>query len=254
MLTLSLLLSIVPGVGTPDSTAQPLGLTLDDKPVLHKWTGSVTLGAIITDGNTKTRSANAAADAQYRREDDRTTLGAFWNYQDDSTGVLQRHTGGKAKYDYFFSKKTYGLAQASAENDKQADLDLRWTAGLGVGEQLIETADHKLSGELGVSWVDENFKEPAVGPSIDNSYAAGRAAYAFDWTINKSWAFSNTGELFSSLEYGQDVNAKEDTRIKVTLTDKMFAQAQWVMDWDNTPAAGKERVDDRYILTIGWSF
>src|SRR5687768_954408 len=77
---------------------------LQEEPVKYKWTGTVNIGAIITDGNTETRSASLAIDAQYRRDKDRTTLGAFWNYQDDSTGVLQRRSGAKAKYDYFFSK------------------------------------------------------------------------------------------------------------------------------------------------------
>ncbi|HUR28376.1 MAG TPA: DUF481 domain-containing protein [Planctomycetota bacterium] len=249
MLNFSLCTLLVPFSGSTEPVVASSAYLLDDKPVMHRWTGTLNAGVIATDGNTETRSANAAFDAQYRREKDRTTLGAYWNYQDDKSGVLQRRTGGKAKYDYFFTEKTYGLVQASAENDFQADLDLRWTAGVGVGRQFIETAERKFSGELGVSWVDESFDS-----SPYNSYTAARAAYTYDWTINPKWAFYNAGEIYPSLEYGDDVNAKEDTRLKVTLTDKMFAQAQWVMDWDNTPAAGKERVDNRYILTIGWAF
>jgi hypothetical protein len=34
----------------------------------------------------------------------------------------------------------------------------------------------------------------------------------------------------------------------------MFAQVQWVMDWDNTPASGAERVDSLFLLTVGWKF
>src|SRR5688500_15124406 len=207
---------------------------LQDEPVKYKWTGTVNIGAIITDGNTETRSASLAIDAQYRRDKDRTTLGAFWNYQDDSTGVLQRRSGAKAKYDYFFTKKTYGYANTSLENDYQADLDLRWIIGAGLGRQFVENATHKFSAEAGLSWFDENF-----GNSPDDSYLAARGAYTFDWNINKEWTFFNAGEIYPSLEDKDDVYAKLDTRLKVALTAKMLAQAQWVMDWDNTPAAGK---------------
>jgi putative salt-induced outer membrane protein YdiY len=203
----------------------------------------------MTTGNTETRSASATADGTYRREKDRTILGAFWSYQDDDTGVTQRSTGAKAQYDYFFSEKTYGLAQIRAESDYQADLDLRLIFGVGIGRQLVENAVHKFSTEAGLSWFDENY-----GNSPDQSYLAARLAYTWDWNINKDWVFAQNGELYPSLEYAEDVYAKLDSRIKVSLTEKMFAQGQWVMDWDNTPAIGKDRMDNRYLLTLGWSF
>lgn len=261
MQVFALLLALAPSLGSPDSPAPvsllgapddpaPVSLPpLDDKPVLHQWDGSLNASAIITDGNTETRSANAAFDAQYRREKDRTTLGAFWNYQDDSNTVLQRRTGAKAKYDYFFAEKTYGLVQTSIENDKAADLERRWIFGVGVGRQFIENATHKVSAEAGVSWFDEHFKT-----SADHDFFAARAAYSWDWVITKEWVFFHGGEIYPSLEDSDDVYAKLDTRLRVNLTEKMFAQAQWVMDWDNSPAPGKESVDDRYILSIGWSF
>lgn len=249
MLNPHLLLLLAPALGASDPGATPTVLALDDKPPMHVWTGGVNGSAIITDGNTETRSANAGANAEYRREKDRTSFGAFWNYQDDSTGVTQRRTGAKAQYDYFFAEKTYGLVQTSIENDKSADLERRWIFGVGVGEQLLENTEHKVSVEAGVSWFDEHF-----GSSPNADYFAARAAYNWDWNMNKDWTFFHGGEIYPSLENSNDVYAKLDTRIKVSLSDKMYAQGQWVMDWDNTPAAGKESVDDRYILSIGWTF
>lgn len=247
MPTPHLLFVFAPLLGASEPTVAPSGL--QDPPPQNKWTGSVSVGAVITDGNTETRSASATADAQYRREKDRTTLGAFWNYQEDDVSVIQRRTGGKAKYDYFFSEKTYAFGQISAENDFQADLDLRLIFGGGLGHQFVENEKHKFSAEAGISWFDENF-----GNSPDNSYVAARGAYTWDWNINKSMVFYHAGEIYPSLEDKEDVYVKLDTRLKVTLTEKMFAQLQWVMDWDNTPAAGKERLDNRYLLTLGWSF
>ena len=209
----------------------------------------MSVGAIVSTGNNETRSASATGDAVYRREKDRTTLGAFWNYQDDDTGVIKRQTKGSAKYDYFFTPKTYALAQTSAENDYSADLNLRFIIGSGLGRQFIENTEHKFSAEAGLSWFDENYYN-----SQDANYLAARAAYTWDWNIDKDWTLFNAGAIYPSLEDSQDVYANLDTRLKVVLTEKMFAQAQWVMDWDNTPATGKDRLDNRYLLTIGWSF
>ena len=247
-----LILALAPlapfSAGAEPSTP-PAALSLQDKPPMNVWTGAVNASAIFTDGNTETRSANAAADAQYRREHDRTTLGAFWNYQDDKSGVLQRRTGARAQYDYFFSEKNYAFAQTSIENDKQADLARRWILGAGAGRQFIEDAVHKVSAELGLSWFDEHFNN-----SADHDFFAARGAYKWDWVINKAWTFFHGAEIYPSVEDIEDVYAKVDTRLKVVLSEKMFAQGQWVMDWDNSPATGKESVDNRYILSVGWSF
>ncbi len=258
MLNLELLLLLVPVAGSgesptnaaaSESAATPTILALDDKPVLHKWIGGLSASAIVTDGNTKTRSANAQFDALYRRENDRTTFGGWWNYQDDKTGVLQRRTGLKAQYDYFFSEKTYGLAQTSIESDANADLERRWIAGVGAGRQFLEDTVRKFSAEAGIAWFDEHFNN---SPSSD--YFTARLAYKYDRNLNKDWVFFNGGELYPSLENANDVYAKVDTRLKVTLSDQLYAQGQWVMDWDNTPAGANERIDNRYIISIGWTF
>ena len=245
---------IPPADVAPTATPEPLVVSLDDPP-MNEWNGSVSIGASLASGNTDNRNASANADASYRRERDRWTFGFWWYYtetEDDTTGELEltdRRTGARGQYDYFLTKKTYLLAQAAAENNLAADVELRSTVGVGVGHPFREDEKIKLNGELGVSWFDENFYT-----SEDDSYPAARAAYNFAWVINKKFDFAQSGVIFPSLEDKDDVYSKLDTRLKMSLTEKMFAQFQWLFDWDNTPAQGFERKDNRYLLTVGWSF
>jgi hypothetical protein len=51
-----------------------------------------------------------------------------------------------------------------------------------------------------------------------------------------------------------DFYARIDTRARATLTESMFAQLQWILDYDNTPAPGLEKQDHRLIAAVGWSF
>jgi putative salt-induced outer membrane protein YdiY len=230
-----------PAAATPAAPAEP------------KWTGSVTAGAILTSGNSDSRNANASADGVYQRTKDRFTLGFLWNYAEDkSTGswnITDRKTSGRAKYDYFLSEKTYALAQASAEADEAADLDLRTTIGVGVGRQVRDDETWKFGVEGGLSQIDENY-----GSSPDSSYLAARGAYNATWNFSKMWQFAQLLEIFPSLEYSDDFNAHVDTRAKATLTESMFGQLQWVYDFDNTPATGHDRVDNRLVLSVGWKF
>ena len=222
---------------------------------LNKWKGSVNAGVTITDGNTELTTLSAGGDATLRREKDRITLGAFWNFQQAKNAVSgeneisQRTSGANAQYDYFLDERTYLFGQASAENNKLADLDLRATVGGGVGYQFIEREDLKLSAEVGLAYVSEDY-----GSSPDAEYLSARGAYDVAWKVNQELEILHTGVAFPSLEDSADVYVKLDTRARVTLTESMFAQLQWVMDWDNTPAQGAERLDNRYLLSVGWSF
>jgi putative salt-induced outer membrane protein YdiY len=233
-----------------EPTPTTAALAADDKPVMHKWTGAVNAGATIASGNTDSTNANAGADAEYRREKDRVTLKFQWNYSEEDDVVSQRRIFGAAKYDYFLSEKTYALAQTSGEYDTKANLDLRATLGVGIGRQLRDDEKWKLSGEAGLTYFDEDY----VGSADDSEYLAARLAYGVEYKAIKDWLLAQTGEIYPSLEDSEDVYAKLDTKARMSLTEKMFAQFEWIYSWDNTPATGSDRVDNLYLFTLGWSF
>ncbi len=233
-----------------EPTPTTVALADPDGPVMNKWTGAVNAGASISSGNTDATNASAGADAEYRREKDRTTLKFQWNYAEDEDTVTQRRVYGSAQYDYFISDKTYALAQTSGEYDTKANLDLRATLGVGVGQQFRDDEKWKLSGEAGLTYFDENF----VGSVDDDSYVAARLAYGVEYKAIEKWLLSQTGQVFPSLEDSDDIYAKLDTKARVSLTEKMFAQVEWIYSWDNTPATGADRVDNLYLFTLGWSF
>lgn len=248
----------------PDTTPLPqpapvpvpvVALQEEEEEELGKWRGSINAGALFSDGNSDVRSISAGGEAHLRREKDRIRLGAYWNFQEQknqSTGqneISQRNSGANAQYDYFISERSYLFGQTSVQNDLQADLDLRFTLGGGIGHQFIEREDLKVSAEAGLSWFKEEF-----GSSPDSDYIAARGAYDIDWQVNDGLQILHTGVVFPSLEDSDDVYAMLDTRARLTLTENMFAQLQWVFNWDNTPAAGVGRKDNRYLLSVGWSF
>jgi putative salt-induced outer membrane protein YdiY len=224
-------------------------------PVMDRWTGSVTIGATYQSGNTDSRAVNANALAEYRREKDRWTAGGFWDYgetKDQTTGdyVLNaRKAGASVKYDYFLSKKVYVNATAAIESDTLADLQRRLFFGVGLGYQWREDEKLKWNSELGVGYfIEDRYVDE------DKEYIAGRAMNNVEWTISDKNSLANTVTAYPSLEEADDFYGRSDTRFKTTLTEKMFAQLQWVWDYDNTPSAGKDRNDHKVTLGVGWSF
>ncbi len=216
------------------------------------WTGSASVGGIHTSGNSETRNANMTADAVYRREKDRTTLAALWSYSEEKNttpdwNLTDRRAALKAKYDYFLDKKSYIWANGSIEADEQANIDMRTTLGAGYGYQWRETETFKFSTEIGAAWFKEEYND-----GEEDDYMSGRAAYYADWKVSKVWNLLQTTEYFQSLEESEDSYVRVDTRAKAQFSDKMFGQLQWLFDYDNTPATGKDREDHRVLLGVGW--
>ncbi|MFT5049067.1 MAG: putative salt-induced outer membrane protein YdiY [Chlamydiales bacterium] len=247
------LLHLLPLVTTPEA---PAAQTQDSTPVVagedveaHAWAGSVAIGGSITDGNTNITRGSVTADGVRQREKDRVTLGLSWNYAEEEELLTQRRTFARGQYDYFLSEKSYLLGDLSVQSDAEADLDLRTSVGTGYGRQLMDDDTWKLGVEAGVAYVDED-----LGGVPGNDFLAARLAYDVTWQATKAVACAQHMKLYPSLEDAEDVFGQLDTRVKVSLTESMFAQAQWVFDWNNTPATGRDRADNLFLVSIGWSF
>lgn len=226
-------------------------------PTEPKWTGAVGAGIALTTGNSETRQANVAADAELKREKDRITLGFLWVYADNKNNAAKtwtltdRKTFGRAKYDYFFTEKTYAYGLVTAEGDLLQDIALRWTAGAGVGHQYLDNETWKFGVEAGVTVIDTDYRTASTTDTQDTS---ARIATNTSYKLNESWSFAHTLEAYPSIEDTQDFYGRSDFRVNASLTESMVAGFQWVVDYDNTPAAGRERVDNRYLLSLGWKF
>ena len=229
-------------------------LVFQDEEPIGVWKGAINLGASLSSGNTARRSVFSTAEASRRGENDRITLSGFWNYSDErvATGVRQisqRRTRGKGQYDYFLNDCSYLFASISAENDVFQDLDLRLIVSAGYGRQLFDKADFKLNFEIGIAYYDE-----ARNFSPDSDYVAARGSYHLEWDINDRVKFLQDVEFYPSLEEASDIYVRKDSRLQMALSESMNATFQWVLDYDNTPAPGLDRVDNLFLISVGYSF
>ena len=226
---------------------------VDDEP---QWRGSIFAGATVASGNTETTSVTAVFNAELRRDKDRTTLNAFWNYADqtdtetDESSIVERNVGGRAQYDYYFHDDLYGYSNASFLSDTQKDLDLRLIVGVGLGYQWIEREDVAFGTELGIAYVDENFEVD----EFDEQYAAARLAWNYFNQLTETTTFDQTLEATVSLEDADDVIVRKTSNLKVLISEALTATLQYVVDYDNTPVAGNERVDQRVAVGVTWTF
>jgi len=238
-----------------------LGMINPPKEVEPTWDGSLRINALYTDGNTDRRAVGLAFDASMRRKIDRISVDAAWDYSEDkdndptSVGyrtwkLNQRRQGGGLKYDYFLSDRWYALATVRVLGDTLADIELRFQGGAGLGYTVIEDSTTTLLTEAGLSYVNENYR--SATPSDD--YLAARLAYKVTHALSASTKLVHGVEAFPSTEDLKDTYLQAKTEITTSLTESMIASLAHVIDYDNTPAPGRDRVDNRVLLSVGWSF
>lgn len=219
------------------------------------WTGSVNLGFSRSEGNADVENHSLDARAIREFEEHRYTLEGLWyiSRDNDQGGFLQRRALGSAKYDQFLSKTVYAYVQGLAETNLRANLDLRWTVGVGIGKQWRDDEYWRISAEVGVSYFDETFDD-----DTDTDYIAARAAWDVWARVNETVEFGHLGEVFPSLEDIEDFYGRTTTYLQAQLSSSLTARLSWLLTFDNTPASvggsSLERADNVYLLTIGWVF
>ena len=220
------------------------------------WTGSFSLNGLLTTGNSATEQLGFRGALSKRWPHDRLTFGAEYSFgrqEDPSTrekSTTIDYAMALAKYDHFFTGKFYGYVGTKAERDKVAQLEVRVAPGAGVGYQWFERPTFNLSNELGLVWVYENYKNTG-----SSEFFGPRFAYAVDWTPVQPLKLFHKLEYIPSFEdFGGDYLLNIDAGARLSMWKGLFAELRYEFRYDATPAVGRNRTDQRYILGAGWAF
>lgn len=248
----------IQAVPVPGGVAQTIALkdltAINPPPV--RWTGAVSANGIVTTGNAETVNIGVNANAVRRSEQDRITLGAGYLYgrqrnpSTDRDETTVDNVFGTAKYDYFLSERTYVFGAVRAERDKIADLDLRFIPAAGVGYQWFESPTFNLSTEAGLAWVYEDYRTGGT-----DSHFAARLAYHVDYRPHDIVLLFHNLEWLPSLEEPMDdYNLSADAGVRAGITGELFTEFRVELRYDSTPAPGNDKLDTRYLVSVGWAF
>ena len=231
-----------------------------------EWEGSLNVGATWTNGNSDRRAAAVAFNAALRRIQDRITVDASWNYAEDkdndptsatfrSWTLSERRADAGIKYDYYLTKKWYAFVNSRVLGDTLADIQLRYSGGVGLGYTWIEDADTTFLTEVGIAYVNESYRTPGT-ESVD--YMAARVAYKLTHSFSEDTKLVHGVEAYPSVEDADDIYLQAKTELSTKLSGNLVASLAHVLDYDNTPSVTAartfERVDNRVILGVGWTF
>jgi hypothetical protein len=128
------------------------------------------------------------------------------------------------------------------------DLDLRISAGAGLGYRFFEPDPTLLKVSLAPAYVNENFE----GSDDDRDFAALRWTLDFDQDI-----FTPDVSIYHS--HRLTIGLTEDQLILLTaqglrfdLIAGLFLKAEFQFDYNDSPADDSKKEDYRYLLKIGY--
>jgi Protein of unknown function, DUF481 len=216
----------------------------------YKAFGLVNFAWALERGNSDTDELDYKLEAYWRSLEDRYTL--------LTSGELDKANGIKSadnasivgKYDYFLQHDNYWGARVGAERDEFQDLDLRAFIGPYYGRQFYEAPILTLAGDLGLSYVTEDFitaeDQEYTGANWDVRFSSNYLGGDSSLYINHTglWNLKDTSDLILNTTFG----------LSFPLLGNLQAAAEILLEYDSGAVEGVEELDETYRLSIGYTW
>lgn len=232
--------------------APSLQTKADDKESLWgaDWSGRANFGAGLQGGNSEKKNLNADANLKAKWETLRARLDAEFNHEKDEGTITVDNRAAKGALDFFMSEDWFINTNLGFKQDEISNIDLRTTAGAGLGHQAYESDGLNLQYILGAAYLRDKYDN---GDSEDD--IAGTWALDYDQKFFEDYVqvFHNH-ELFVPIDTTDAFLLETSTGLRVPLKKGLIGTAEMQFDWDNDPAPGATEEDTIYSLKIGYEW
>jgi putative salt-induced outer membrane protein YdiY len=130
--------------------------------LLEGWNGGLNLGFAVTRGNSETKNLNIAFNSTRKGFHDKLTLYTNSIYATNDLPTASPHTtansiGGGVRYDHDFAARVFGFVNGDFYHDDLQHLDLRSTAGGGLGWHVIKRDSTTFDLLAGINYTHEGY-------------------------------------------------------------------------------------------------
>jgi len=231
------------------------GISLDKVTAMNEppfevfWTGRISLGATIQNGNTDAKSIFGSADFERKGKRDRIQLHAIYNYGETEGALSSRNSFVRAQYSYYLWSQLYAYVGAALEYDYFKDLELRSRGGGGLGFEVWGEPERILRFEAGAEYVNEDLRRDK-----DRDFVVLRGALQFEIQITDWLRFTELAEYLPDVEDFDDYLLRSNSGLTVNLFAGFGFSAVMIYTRDGKPALDQGKSDVTYILTLTYSF
>lgn len=245
-----------PAAGAPDAAGEVVAVDLTEVEVIHevtpyyRYVANIDFGLNIASGNSDAKNINLAGLVAPSFGKNTIALDGQWNRGKANGELAVANWRVNAQYQRDFWDRWFWLVFNSYEHDTLQDLDLRITAGSGVGYTFFEPDPTLLKISLGPAFVNENFK----GSSDDRKFAALRWTLHFDQDLfTPDVSLYHSHRILAGLTESQLVILTAQG-LKFDLIADLALKLEFQFDHNENPASSAKKDDYRYLVKLGYNF
>jgi putative salt-induced outer membrane protein len=219
-------------------------------PVKNPWDASLSLGASVTRGNSKTLLLSSSFQGAKKWDKNEVGLGADAVYGEDDGIKNAAALHGFGQYNRLLTERLFGLVRLDGLRDEIADIDYRIAASAGLGYYFIKNKETSLRAEAGPGYIYEQ----QGGGGDSRSYMTLRLAERLDQKLTE------TAKLWESVEYLPQVDRFEnyilnaEIGVETAMSKTLSLQAVLQDSYHSEPAPGREENDLKLIAALKYKF
>ena len=213
---------------------------------LNLWKGRAEVGGFITTGNSDTAGGSAVLDAEREGLQWRHKVRAQADYQ-ESLGQTTRERYLLAyEPNYKFDERAYAYGALQYESDRFLGYDDRFSLSTGAGYSVVKRPRVQLDLELGPAYRFTSFTD-----GTDQSAMAARGSLDFRWQVVGGLSLTQNASAYLQ-RYNSTVSGT--TAINARLLGPLSAQLSYNVQFESTPASGRESTDTISRASLVYSF
>jgi hypothetical protein len=221
------------------------------------WSGTATLGATLSRGNTKNFLGSVVLDLKRSWTKDELLFGASGGYGENTvtsngTSVdttTDSYVRGFGQWNHLFSTRTYAGLRLTGDHDDVAALAYRFTGTPLIGYYFIRETNSTLAGEFGPSYIREKF----FGEDI-HSYLGLRFGERGEHKFASHARIWESVEWFPKVEDFNNYLVVAEAGVSAPIS-KAFSISLIAQDnYKSVPAAGKLKNDFKLIAGLTYNF
>lgn len=224
--------------------------------LFQNWSGKGEFGAFRATGNTSNTGITAGLTAERQGIDWRHRLTGRIDFQ-RANGVTTREQF-LARYEPNFnlSDHVYVYALGQYERDRFQGFSARYAVSGGIGYQVFNANDVKLSVKAGPAYRVTEFTD-----GRSESRIAGLIGVDFDWNITKRLtltqdtnAVAETGGSAIAIIDSRNTTLDLVTGLNAAISSKLSARFSYAIEYDSNPPPGAVQTDTLSRVTLIYDF
>ncbi len=210
-----------------------------------KWKDAAELSYVQTSGNSKTSTLSAKNTYNYDWEKAALELTAGGLGTESRNVVTAEQYNASEKVSLKLSGKNYAFEKTAWNKDRFAGIKDRWDFSLGLGRNLLDTADDKLSVEAGGGYIFEDRLR-----SGNQSFGTYRGYAKYARTLSATAYASQDLEYLGNLKDSDGYRMNAETALVTSISTHFSLKASYLWKYVNSPSNGYKKTDTTTSVAI----